>query len=280
MKKTKIFSDHNEGSIIYFLKIVKYTLIELGMKVTTNFLNNTLIEIIGMGAPGTLLKKNKVTLYFEDNNLFVKFKGKMDNPNRFWKFFEQNVKIYGDSTEEFEKNYKIEEKIKFLIEQKGSIPNTYQCFDLLISFKKENSRFPTSAEIESISLNFIKETGFEKKIIIKTQEKITDLKMTGEKEETDREKTRNENTTEVLKEIIKEIKSLSQDEKKRILSIITDLPFEKQKKMVSKIKLIESDLDKIPDLDINERVKIRKNIMNLTIEKRRLEILKIIKQRK
>ena len=76
------------------------------------------------------------------------------------------------------------------------------------------------------------------------------------------------------------MKTLSEEDKKFFIQIMDELNLEQQKKLVSRIRSIESDLDKIPYITMEERSKIRKEIMNLSTEKRREKILKIINKRK
>ncbi|MHA1340327.1 MAG: hypothetical protein ACTSRZ_09005 [Promethearchaeota archaeon] len=270
--KTKIYENQNEEGMENMVEIAELTLKELGMAVKTQYLDKTLVELTG-----TLNnQKNNVTLYHEGDKIYVKYKCQIGEIEDFWSIFESKINIFGDSSEETIQNKtKIVDKIYKAILDLGYPISEDDCWDFLLNFEEKYNALPDEEQIQSIALSYSKlceeqgitpGTNLQSDVFIEEEEAV--------------EEDSEISTTEVLKEIIKEIPTLTKEDKSFFISLFDDLTVEQQKKLVSRIKAIESDLDKIPYLTMDERAKIRKDIMNLSTEKRRAKILKIINKRK
>ncbi|MCP4763428.1 MAG: zinc ribbon domain-containing protein [archaeon] len=271
--KTRIFPCPESNTMDGMIKTAEKTLKELGMSVETQILDKTLVEISGKGEPGSLLKKNLITLFHEpdESQIFVKFKAEMKKPDKFWELFENNIEIFNTPTEGIEKRAKIVSKIVKKIAEKGYSMVEDEAWEFLGQFEESYKRLPEDQkEIESIASSYtviMEEEG----IIPELKENSMDINQEDEFKIT---------PTDALKEIIKEIETLTREDRKFFINLFSDLDLDEQKKLVTRIKAIESDLDKIPYLDMDSRAKLRKEIMNLSTDKRRAKILKIINKRK
>jgi hypothetical protein len=276
--KTNIY-DSNEKSMESIIEVAQNTLKEMGMAIKTQFLDKTLVEVIGDGAEGSPLKKNIVTIYHEDNQIYVKLKAQMPDPNQFWKLFEQNIDVYSASSEQIEMKARVVSQIKGEIVELGlkSIVED-EIWDFIMNFEIQFKRLPKDDEIKSIALGYVK---MKKDAGVNIEEQASeDSVFVGEKESV-KEALPGDITvtpTEALKEMIKEMETLTTDDKKFFIGLFPDLTLDEQKKLVTKIKSMESDLDKIPYLSMDERASLRKEVMNLPVDKRRAKILKVIEK--
>lgn len=236
--KTKIYPAQSLDVIDKFVEIVQITLEQLDMTTSSKKIDNTLFEVLGKGKPGTLLKKNVVSIFFEANEIYVKFKPQMHDPEKFWQKFDKNINLMDVSPRNLKKD------------TRAFSSNFKNIIDQNIQTKSNNRAQREQKE------NFVKEN-------IAKKEKISKF-----------------TPSDALKEIIKEIETLNEKEKTDIIELFPSLTFEDQKKLVTRIKAVESDLNKIPHLKFEERAEIRKNVLNLSTEKRREKILEIIEKRK
>ncbi|MHA1819112.1 MAG: hypothetical protein ACTSVC_01475 [Promethearchaeota archaeon] len=283
--KTKIYPAEDEDSMNIMLELVQNTMKEMGMQIKTQFLDKSLIEVQGIDVEG---KKNLTTLYLEGNQLYVKFKTQRDDIETFWFNLDKNISVYGQSTEGIEKKAKIVSKILKAVKDMGYTMDEEDCWEFILNFEKNYNRLPNEEEIGSIALSYVNTISDEQEISTGNNlgaESIFVLEDEGEAggasgsiEEDDEEII--VTPTEALKEMVKEIETLTEEDKRFYLSLFDDLTLDEQKKLVTRIKAIESDLSRIPYLTLEERAKLRKEVMNLSTEKRRAKILKIINKRK
>ena len=84
--------------------------------------------------------------------------------------------------------------------------------------------------------------------------------------------------TQIFRKLIKNIPTLSEEEYIKYNSIYLGLNTVEKKEFIIKIKSLESDLDKIPYFNKYERIKLRKDLFNLSLDLRRQKIQKIIDQ--
>lgn len=269
--KTKIYDATEENSMQTMIEIAQSTLKALGMDVRTQFLDKTLVEIIGE----INKKKNIVTLYHEENKIYIKFKEESEEAEPFWSKFEGNLQVFGGSTEKLEEKTKVVKEIMNCVLETGYNISDDDCWDFLLNFEQQYKKLPSKEQIRSIALSYAKmcqEQG------IKPGDTTENSVFIGD--EPQNEEEYKVTPTEALKEIILEMNTLTPEDKKFFISLFNDLTVEDQKKLVIRIKAIESDLDKIPYLKMEERADIRKEVMNLSTEKRRAHILKIINKRK
>lgn len=205
----------------------------------------------------------------------MKFKEESDEAEPFWNKFEGNLQVFGGSTEKLEEKAKIVKEIMKYVSETGYSISDDDCWDFLLNFEQQYKKLPSTEQIRSIALSYTKmcqEQG------IKPGETTESSVFVGD--EPQNEEEYKVTPTEALKEIILEMNTLTPEDKKFFISLFNDLTVEDQKKLVIRIKAIESDLDKIPYLKLDERTDIRKEVMNLPTEKRRAYILKIINKRK
>lgn len=271
--KTKIYDATGEDPMETMVDIAQSTLEELEMEIRTQYLDKTLVEINAKGNGS----RNLVTVYYEDEKIYVKFKSTMDDPNNFWGLFESNMAVFGDtSTESIEEKALTVNKIIDAVQNMGYQISEDDCWDFLLSFEKQYETLPSEEQIQSIALSYTKmcqEQGIE-------PGEIQDGSVfVGDDEAVQDEETL-VTPTEALKEIVLEIETLTEEDKTFFIGLFDDLTLDEQKRLVTRIRGIESDLDKIPYLQMEERADIRKKIMNLPTKKRRAKILKIIKKRK
>lgn len=252
--------------------IAQSTLKELEMEIRTQYLDKTLVEINAKGNGS----RNLVTVYHEEDKIYIKFKSTMNDPNNFWSLFESNMAVFGDdSTESIEEKAQIVNKIIDAVENMGYSISEDDCWDFLLGFEKQYEMLPSDEEIQSIALSYTKMC---KEQGIEPGEVQDDTVFVGEEDQVADEPVIS--PTEALKEIILEMDTLTDDDKAFFIGLFDDLTLDEQKRLVTRIRAIESDLDKIPYLKMDERAEIRKKIMNLSTKKRRAKILKIIKKRK
>lgn len=283
--KTRIYTGSKQRTMESMLTVTQNTLAELGLEVTTQYLDKTLIECKGKAPPGSPLGLNIVTIYKEGDQIFIKFKYEMEEEERFWNIFESNLQIYGASTAEIEQKAKIVAGICKTVRGMGAQIDEEDVWDFLYNFEKTYQRLPTEEEFTPISMEYIKlmdELGLN---TVKENEPV----FVGDKPiqeapkdeipQTIREDGIEITPTDALKEIVKEITTLDSETKNFYLSLFNDLLLPDQERLVTKIKAIETDLNKIPYLLDDERKKLRREVMELSTEKRRERLLRIIKER-
>jgi hypothetical protein len=279
--KQRIYPGSKERTIESMLEVCQNTLQELGMEITTQFLDKSLIECIGKPPAGSPLgKQNIITVYKEEDKIYIKFKYEMPEPEKFWELFEVNLQIHGASTEEIEKKAKIITKICKTIREMGSMIDEEDAWDFLYHYEKNMKALPTDEEFNLIAMDYIKmldELG------------ITDQFMQQEydqEEEVEEKNTGLENegvvttATEALIDIINEIPTLDVETKEFYISLFGQIAYPDQERLVQKIRVIESDLNKIPYLLDSERIEIRNAVMEMSTEKRRKKLMALIKERK
>lgn len=284
--KTKVYSGSKERTMESMFQVSDNTLKELGMEVTTQYLDKTLIECKGKPPAGSPLgKENIVTIYKEGDQIFIKFTYAMEDPDAFWNLFEANLQIYGASTTEIEHKAKIIALICKTIRGMGTQVDEEEAWDFLYNFEKSFQRLPTEEEITPIAMDFIKiqdENGqtvqANEAFVGEKSVTLNEVPIVDEIQPIQQDGIQI-TPTDALKEIIKEIPTIDPGTLKFYLSLIDSLTLTDQEHLVTKIKAIENDLNKVPYLMDDERIKIRKEVMELSTEKRRERLLKIIKER-
>ena len=270
--KTKIYENQTEENMASMVELAEITLKEIGMDTKIQYLDKTLVEISGIENN----QKNNVTLYYEDNKIYIKYKCEIGELDDFWNLFESKLNTIGDlSKDSIQRKTEIVNKIYKSISDLGCPISEEDCWDFLLNFEEKFKSLPNEEQIQSIALSYVKL--YEEKGRLQEDNSQSEIFID---EDHSIEEDSTISTSVILKDLIKEMKTLSEEDKKFFIQIMDELNLEQQKKLVSRIRSIESDLDKIPYITMEERSKIRKEIMNLSTEKRREKILKIINKRK
>jgi ribosomal protein S17E len=209
----------------------------------------------------------------------------MEDPDAFWNLFEANLQIYGASVSEIEQKARIVSNICKTIREMGAQVDEEETWDFLYNFEKKYQRLPMDDEYTPIAMDFIKLN--DEKSVVKEEEAfveqqpqqvIQEISMPTEEQPIE-EGGITVTPTDAIKEMVKDISTIDPETQTFYLKMIDTLALEDQKRLVAKIKAIEGDLNKIPYLLDNERIKIRRDVMEMTTEKRRERLLKIIKDR-
>ena len=139
------------------LEVSVNTLQELGMEVTTHYLDKSLIECIGKPPPGSPLgKQNSVTVYKEGDKIYIKLMYEMESPDSFWDLFETNLQIHGASLEEIQLKAAIITKICKAIRGMNGEIDEEDAWDFLYNYEKNNKHLPNENDIDGIAIEYIK----------------------------------------------------------------------------------------------------------------------------
>ena len=283
--KQRIYERSKERTMEGMLEVCQNTLVEMGMEVTTHYLDKSLIECIGKPPPGSPMgKQNTITVYKEGDKIYIKFKYEMTDPDRFWDNFETNLQIHGANTEEIERKAKVITKICKTIRGMGGTLDEEDAWDFLYHYEKNVKRLPEEEEISNIAIDFIKildEQGITEEDAV-FEEQVEEA--TPEPEEVDNSFMADggvtTTATEALIEMIKEIPTLDEETRNMYISLFNKLLLADQEKLVVKIRAIEGDLNKVPYLTEVERKKIRESVYKFSKNKRRQKLAQIIKERR
>ena len=90
--KTKIYTNLENSQFELLQGIAWYTLKELGMKTEIKIDTEIFFEIVGRGSAGSLLKRNKVAIFLDNQEIYVKFSSQMRKSQKFWDLFEESIK--------------------------------------------------------------------------------------------------------------------------------------------------------------------------------------------
>ena len=273
--KTRIYSGSKERTMESMVEVTKTTLEDLGMSVTVQYLDRTLIECIGVSAPGSPIGKNTVTVYKEGDQIFIKLTYQMPDGEMFWDAFEMNLQIYGASIEEIEEKTKVVTKIcETIRDMQGEIEEEV-AWDFLYNFERNAQRLPREDEIPLIADSYLQanrdktEIKEDESAFIEEQQGSVDIVDDGIVV----------TKTDALKQMIKEIPTLDDDSRYEYLKLIDTLEFDDQKRLLAKIQQVEADLEKVPYLSSEERKDLRNKVKTLNVNKRRDLLFKEIKNR-
>ncbi len=273
--KTRIYSGSKERTMESMVEVTKTTLEDLGMTVTVQYLDRTLIECIGNSAPGSPIGKNSVTVYKEGDQIFIKLTYQMPDGEMFWDAFEMNLQIYGASIEEIEEKAKIVTKIcETIRDMQGAIEEEV-AWDFLYNFERTAQRLPREDEIPLIADSFLQanrdKTEIKEGESLFVEEGTTTVEMADDGIVITK--------TDALKQMIKEIPTLDNDSRYEYIKLLDTLEFDDQKRLVAKVQQIEADLNKVPYLTTEERKELRNKVKTLNVNKRRDVLFKEIKNR-
>ena len=155
LAKTKIYSGSKERTMESMVEVTKTTLEDLAMTVTVQYLDRTLIECVGTSAPGSPIGKNTVTVYKEEDQIFIKLTYSMPDGDMFWNAFELNLQIFSASVEEIGEKAKIITKIcETIRDMRGEIEEE-TAWNFLYNFEREAQRLPTDEEIPLIADSYL-----------------------------------------------------------------------------------------------------------------------------
>ena len=274
--KTKIYSGSKERTMESMVEVTKTTLEDLAMTVTVQYLDRTLIECVGTSAPGSPIGKNTVTVYKEEDQIFIKLTYSMPDGDMFWNAFELNLQIFSASVEEIGEKAKIITKIcETIRDMRGEIEEE-TAWNFLYNFEREAQRLPTDEEIPLIADSYLQAN--RGKI-----EEIEEDTLFIEDDETHVEEDPDDDIvitkTDAMKQMIREIPSLDDDSKYEYIKLMDTLELDNQRRLVAKVKQIEEDLDKVPYLSNEERKDLRNRVKTLNVDKRRDLLFKEVKER-
>lgn len=274
--KTKIYSGSKERTMGSMVEVTKTTLEDLAMTVTVQYLDRTLIECVGTSAPGSPIGKNTVTVYKEEDQIFIKLTYSMPDGDMFWNAFELNLQIFSASVEEIGEKAKIITKIcETIRDMRGEIEEE-TAWNFLYNFEREAQRLPTDEEIPLIADSYLQAN--RGKI-----EEIEEDTLFIEDDETHVEEDPDDDIvitkTDAMKQMIREIPSLDDDSKYEYIKLMDTLELDNQRRLVAKVKQIEEDLDKVPYLSNEERKDLRNRVKTLNVDKRRDLLFKEVKER-
>ncbi len=284
--KQRVYMKSKERTMQSMLEVCEHTFAELGMEIRTQYLDKALIEVSGTPPRGSPLgKKNVLTVYKEEDKIFIKLTYDMKDPDQFWDVFETNLNIYGANTEEIAEKSMIVRKICETIAGMGTIIDPEEVWDFLYHYEKNLKKLPEDNEIDEISIEYIKmknemsahvpneDVFVEEPQMDQTASVVDDLLIEDEFGEV--QVTR----TEALIEIVKEIPTLDKEAQNYVISLFERLLVDDQERLVQKVQIIENDLNRVPYLLPGQRKELRKQVMQMDQAKRRKFLGKEIKKR-
>ena len=146
--KTKIYTNLENNRFEMLQCIAWYTLKELGMKTEIKIETEKLIEIEGRGAAGSLLKKNIVTIFLDNHDIFVKFKSQMRKSQKFWELFEENINNIASQKDTTILLTNILKDVKKRHVGNDLKLTKWEIFEFVFNYFKEKSAFPNHDEIQ------------------------------------------------------------------------------------------------------------------------------------
>lgn len=271
--KTKIYSNRQKNLFKLLHCVAWYTLRELGMKTEIKIDTENLIEIVGRGSAGSLLKKNKVTIFLDNKDIFVKFSSQMRNSQKFWELFEKSINNITSNKKTIFLLNEIFKDLNNLQDENKHKLNNYEIFEFVFNFFKKKSIFPNNDEIQLFlySRDKIKKTKKEDSNNLKSKTNSVSLKKIPTNDVSKK-------LSDIFSKLLKNIPTLTEEEYIEYSKIYIDLNTTEKKEFIIKIKSLVSDLDKIPNLRKNERIKLRKDLFHLSLDLRRQKIQKLINQ--
>jgi hypothetical protein len=271
--KTKIYSNRQKNLFKLLHCVAWYTLRELGMKTEIKIDTENLIEIVGRGSAGSLLKKNKVTIFLDNKDIFVKFSSQMRNSQKFWELFEKSINNITSNKKTIFLLNEIFKDLNNLQDENKHKLNNYEIFEFVFNFFKKKSIFPNNDEIQLFlySRDKIKKPKKEDSNNLKSKTNSVSLKKIPTNDVSKK-------LSDIFSKLLKNIPTLTEEEYIEYSKIYIDLNTTEKKEFIIKIKSLVSDLDKIPNLRKNERIKLRKDLFHLSLDLRRQKIQKLINQ--
>ncbi len=281
-EETRVFKGEGK-EISAVVEAVQETLKELNQSTKIIPLDPSLIEIQGEPARGDPIGKINVTVYKEYAQFFVKIKHSIDNPDRFWMPFQENLTTYGASDAEIGAKAKVVQAIIDNIKLLGGVVTEEETWDFLFNFEKQYGHKPNEDEIKDIAINFVKM--LDNKEISGARSKIlssgTDTTTTSASIEKGGPEEGDVTPEDALKAMIDDIPALSPKEKRYYKGLFPDITLEQQKILVKKLIEVDEDMDKIPYITMEDRTEFRENLLNTPRgSKRDAAIAKIMAKRK
>lgn len=271
--KTKIYTNLENSQFELLQGIAWYTLKELGMKTEIKIDTENFFEIVGRGSAGSLLKRNKVTIFLDNQEIYVKFSSQMRKSQKFWDLFEESIKKIASQKGSVFLLIDILKDINKKHDANKLKLNKDDIFEFVFKFFKEKSVFPNNDEIQSFLLinTGVKKSEIEDKYNLKS--KINSVRT---------KKNLNDDAfkklTQIFRKLLKSIPTLTEEEYIKYNAIYLGLKTDEKKEFIIKIRSLESDLDKIPQFSKMERIKLRKELFSLSLDLRRQKIQNIINQ--
>lgn len=271
--KTKIYSNRQESLFKLLQCVAWYTLRELGMKTEIEIDSENLIEIVGRGSAGSLLKKNKVTIFLDNKDIFVKFSSQMRNSQKFWELFEESINNITSHKKTIFLLNDIFKDLNNLQDENKHKLNNYEIFEFVFNFFKKKSIFPNNDEIQLFlsSRDRIKKPKKEDSNNLKNKKNSVSLKKIPTNDVSKK-------LSDIFSKLLKNIPTLTEEEYIEYSKTYIDLNTAEKKEFIIKIRSLVSDLDKIPNLKEKERIKLRKDLFHLSLDLRRQKIQKLINQ--
>ncbi len=281
-EETRVFNGEGK-EISAVVEAVQETLKELNQSTKIMQLDKSLIEVQGEPAKGDPIGKINVTIYKEYTQFFIKIRHAMENVDRFWIPFQENMAIYGASDSEIGAKAKVVQAIIDNIKLLGGAVTEEQTWDFLFNFEKQYGHLPKDEEIKSIALKFVKMLDTKEISQIRTETPVYAPEAEAPQvPPAEAPPVEGDVTPEdALKAMIDDMPTLSPNEKVYYKRIFPDITVEQQKILVKKLIEVDEDMDKIPYITLEDRTEFRENLVNIPRgPKRDAAIEKIIAKRK
>ncbi len=280
-EETRVFNGEGK-EISAVVEAVQETLKELNQSTKIMQLDKSLIEVQGEPAKGDPIGKINVTIYKEYAQFFIKIKHSIDNPDRFWIPFQENMAIYGASDSEIGTKAKVVQAIIDNIKLLGGVVTEEQTWDFLFNFEKQYGHLPNDEEVKNIAINFVKMLDNQEISGIRSEATGNIPVAVTRESAPDQTPAEGDVTPEdALKSMIDDMPTLSPNEKIYYKRLFPDITVEQQKILVKKLIEVDEDMDKIPYISLEDRTEIREDLLNTPRgEKRDASIAKIIAKRK
>lgn len=280
-EETRVFNGEGK-EISAVVEAVQETLKELNQSTKIMQLDKSLIEVLGEPAKGDPIGKVNVTIYKEYTQFFIKIKHTMENVDRFWIPFQENMAVYGASDSEIGTKAKVVQSIIDNIKLLGGAVTEEQTWDFLMNFEKQYGHLPKEEEIKDIALKFVKMLDTKEISEYRSETPVYTPEVEVPPAPTEAPPAEGDITPEdALKAMIDDMPTLSPNEKVYYKKIFPDITVEQQKILVKKLIEVDADMDKIPYITLEDRTEIRESLLNIPRgPKRDAAIEKIITKRK
>ncbi len=280
-EETRVFNGEGK-EISAVVEAVQETLKELNQSSKIMQLDKSLIEVQGEPAKGDPIGKLNITIYKEYTQFFIKIKHSMENPDRFWIPFQENMAIYGASDSEIGTKAKVVQAIIDNIKLLGGVVTEEQTWDFLFNFEKQYGHLPNDDEIKNIALKFVKMLDTKEISEFRSETPFSVPEAAVPQVPSGEPPVEGDVTPEdALKAMIDDMQTLSPNEKIYYKKMFPDITVEQQKIVVKKLIEVDEDMDKIPYISMEDRTGFRENLLNTPRgAKRDAAIEKIIAKRK
>jgi predicted Zn-ribbon and HTH transcriptional regulator len=294
ISKNKVYEASSQLTFEYMLDQAKKALQAMGSKeITTQNLDKTFIRFVGKFPPNSPFGNQVTTaIYQEGQKYFVQLKADTPEAEQFWVKFESlisskhNISGHGSGAGSNDENMLFEQAFQLVnglcqyIRNMGGVIDEEFAWYFMINYQSEAQQFPSAKEIPEIAAEYLKLAGDSQSQAEMYGDANVDLSLAPEIVQVGAGAPEVQITAQdALRLMLEEITTLDPESIESYYKLMQTLELEDQQRVVTRLRQIEADLNKIPYLMNDERKQLREEVFELTTEKRRAKLLKLMKDR-